>query len=110
MNTYGFIERDVDKYFPHFDRFAIMLKWPKRMWTLLLQCVLVGKAKEVYSALTLEQSADYDEVKAYQLVPEVYRQKLRRYREMDRQTYVDFGREKVDLFDRWCQSQNVNEP
>jgi len=45
----------------------------------LLQSVLTGKAREVYSALSVEQSARYDHVKqvvlkVYELVPEAYRQ------------------------------------
>lgn len=31
-----FNERDVEKYFPHFERVAITLKWPENVWTLLL--------------------------------------------------------------------------
>ncbi|KAI2665316.1 Transposon Ty3-I Gag-Pol polyprotein [Labeo rohita] len=44
-------------------------------------CKLVGKALEVYSTLSLEESLKYDSVKsailrAYELVPEAYRQKF----------------------------------
>ncbi len=47
-----------------------------------LQSVLVGKAQAAYSALSLERSTDYDEVKAvilkaYELVPEAYHQCFR---------------------------------
>ena len=46
---------------------------------LLLQSVLVGKAREVYSAISVEQSSQYDNakqvvLKAYELVPEGYHQ------------------------------------
>ena len=52
------------------------------MRTLMLQSVLTGKAQEVYSALPVEQSKDYTVVKlailkAYEQVPEAYRQKFR---------------------------------
>ena len=40
-----FDERDVDKYFILFESGAFTLKWPKHVWTLLLQCVLSGKAQ-----------------------------------------------------------------
>lgn len=53
-----FVERDVEKYFPHFERVATNLNCPKTAWAFLLQCVLVGKAQEVYSSLTVEQSGD----------------------------------------------------
>ena len=49
---------------------------------MLLQSVLTGKAQEVYSALSIDQSSNYDMVKstilqAYEVVPEAYRQKFR---------------------------------
>lgn len=59
-----FSEKEVDKYFYHFERVALSMKWPKSFWTLLLQCVFTGKAQEVYSALSLEQSGEYDVVKS----------------------------------------------
>ena len=41
-------KHEVDKYFLHFEKVATNLEWPKDVWTLLLQSVLVGKALEVY--------------------------------------------------------------
>ena len=83
------------------------LKWPKEHWTLLLQSVVIGKAREIYTQLSLEQSSDYDKVKelilkAYELVPEAYRQKFRNCRKENDQTHVEFPRTKDQLFDRWC--------
>ena len=104
-----FIEKSVDKYFPQFEKVAENLKWPKPTWTTLLQSVLVGKAAEVYSAMSLTDSSDYEHVKqailkAYELVPEAYRQKFRNYKKFDRQTYVEFSREQEDLFDQWLRA------
>ena len=72
-----FQEKEVDKYFLHFEKVAENLKWPREHWTLLLQSVVIGKAREIYTQLSLEQSSDYDKVKevilkAYELVPEAY--------------------------------------
>ena len=58
-----FQEKEVDKYFLHFEKVAENLKWPKEHWTLLLQSVVIGKAREIYTQLSLEQSSDYDKVK-----------------------------------------------
>jgi len=74
--------------------------------------VLVGKAQEAYSSLSLNQSTDYETVKAsilraYELVPEAYRQRFRNYPKSERQTYVEFAKEKENLFDRWCTSQKA---
>ena len=40
----------------------MLLKWPKER-VLLLQSVLVGKAKEIYGSLSVEQSSNYEHVK-----------------------------------------------
>jgi len=77
----------------------------------LLQSVLVGKAREVYSAMTVEQSAQYDYVKqavlkAYEQVPEAYHQNFRNCRIQDKQTYTEFARDK-ELLDHWCASKEV---
>ena len=92
-----FQEKEVDKYFLHFEKVAENLKWPKEHWTLLLQSVIIGKAREIYTQLTVEQSSSYDTVKelilkAYELVPEAYRQKLRNCKKENEQTHVEFAR------------------
>lgn len=70
-----FSDKELDKYFAHFERVATTLRWPENVWTLLLQCVLTGKAQEVFTALSPDQCGRYHIVKnaivnAYQLVPE----------------------------------------
>ncbi len=74
-----FRESEVDAYFIAFERIAAKLNWPRDMWALMMQCSLVGKAQEVCSALPIDDSLNYDVVKAavlrvYELVPEAYRQ------------------------------------
>ena len=49
-----FQEKEVDKYFLHFEKVAENLNWPKEHWTLLLQSVLIGKAHEIYTQLGVE--------------------------------------------------------
>lgn len=107
-----FRESEVDSYFNAFERIATSLRWPLEFWSLLLQCKFVGKALEVYSTLSLEESLKYDSVKsailrAYELVPEAYRQKFRTHRKTPNQTFVEFAREKGTLFDKWCVANNV---
>ncbi len=108
-----FRESEVDTYFTVFERIASTLKWPRNVWPLLLQCKLIGKAQEVCSALTLEQSLDYDAMKnavlrAYELVPEAYRQKFRSLVKTPRQTFVEFARDKANLFEKWCAANKVD--
>lgn len=107
-----FSEKDVERYFSHFERVATTSKWPRTMWTLLLQSILVGRAQEANSALSLEKSANYDEVKtailkAYELVPEAYHQRFRSCTKFALNTYDELAKQKENLFDRWCTSQKV---
>ena len=74
----------------------------KELWTLLLQSVVIGKAREIYTQLSIEQSSDYDKVKerflkAYVLVPEAYMYKVRNCRKENDQTHVEFARTKEQL-------------
>ena len=73
---------------------------------------MIGKAREIYTQLSLEQSSDYDKVKelilkAYELVHEAFRQKFRNCRKENDQTHVEFARTKEQLFDRWCSSKKI---
>ncbi len=107
-----FREAEVDSYIIAFERIATKLGWPKDMWGLLLQCTFVGKAQEICSSLPIEQSLDYEIVKAavlraYELVPEAYRQRFRNLVKAAKQTYVEFAREKKTLFEKWCLANKV---
>ena len=104
----------MDKYFPHFEKMAQSLKWPKEEWTLLLQSGLEGKTCVVYSALLVEESGQYKVVKmsilkTYELVPEAYWQTYRNTKKTQKHTYVEFGREKEMLFDHRHLSKEVNQ-
>ena len=109
-----FQEKEVDKYFLHFEKVAENLNWPKEHWTLLLQSVLIGKAREIYIQLGVEQSHHYETVKelilkCYELVPEAYRQIFRNCKNDSNQTHVEFARNKEQLFDRWCCSKKIDQ-
>ena len=93
-----FQEKEVDKYFLHFEKVAENLKWPKEHWTLPLQSVVIGKARKIYTQLSLEQSSDYDKVKELILKAyEAYRQKFRNCRKENDQTHVEFAKTKKTI-------------
>lgn len=71
------------------------------------QCKLVGKAQEACADLPIEQSLNFDILKAamfraYELVLEAYRQKFRALSKTASQTYVEFARGKTILSVKWC--------
>ena len=107
-----FQEKEIDKYFLYFKKIAENLEWPKEHWTLLLQSVVIGKAREIFTQLSLKQSSDYDKIKepilkSYELVHDAYRQKFKNCRKENDQTHVEFARIKEQLFDRWCSSKKI---
>lgn len=109
-----FRETEVDSYFSVFERIASTLHWPKEVWPLLLQCKLTGKAQDVCATLSVEDSVNYEVVKAailrtYELVPEAYRQRFRSHKKNSSQTFVEFAREKGILFDKWCTSSKADD-
>lgn len=109
-----FREAEVDSYFGVFERIASALNWAREVWPLLLQCKLTGKAQEVCATLSLEDSLNYDMMKAailraYELVPEAYRQRFRGHKKNSNQSFVEFAREKCVLFDKWCVSSKVTD-
>ena len=102
-----FNESEVDKYFQHFEKIAKNLHLSENVWSTLLQVAINGKVQETFAALSVDDSSDYDVVKAailkaYGLVPETYHQKFRNYRKYDEQTYVEFANQTEVYFDRWC--------
>ncbi len=107
-----FCETDVD-FFCLFECLADVMKWPENEQTLLLQCVLTGKAQKAYSSLSVHDSQKYLKVKdavlkAFELVPEAYRQKFRNLRKPAEQTCCEFGRDLKIQLDRWCAASGTN--
>lgn len=74
--------------------------------------MFTGKAQEAYSALNSADSKVYVKVKAavlkaYELVPKAYRQRFMSLRKREPQTYVEFVRDMVLQFNRWCATSEV---
>ena len=69
--------------------------------------------RQAYNDLPNDISGDYNIVKetilkAYELVPEAYRQQFRACKMTDAQTHVEFIRNKERLFERWVNAKNVD--
>ena len=108
-----FNERDPDTFFTLFERVSEARQWPDGDRVLLLQCVLTGKAQEAYSAVCAQEGLTYEMVKsavlkAYELVPEAYRQRFRHWGKSDKQTNVEFVRDLTTHFHRWCAAEKVD--
>ena len=101
-------------FFSLFEKLADSLQWPKQIWPVLIQPALKGKGRSAFLALSLEESKDYDFAKdsilrVYELTPEYYRLKFRKYRKFDNQSYVEYSHTLTRLHDKWLKSANVVE-
>ena len=110
----AFDENNVAEFFVAFEKITNKLVWPNPMWTTLLQCRLVGKARKVYVTLKEDLCSNYDSVKeivmkAYTLVPEAYRQKFRELKKYPNQIYVKFARMKEQFLNEWLRSKNIGD-
>lgn len=108
-----FSESDPDTFFSLFEHIANARDWPDLDRTMLLQCVLTGKAQEAYSALSAAESKVYETVKSavlkvYELVPEAYRQRFCSGRKGEDQNYSEFTRDLISQFNRWCTASEVD--
>ena len=107
-----FDEEDVGKFFRSFEKVANQLGWHRETWSVLVQSMFRGRAQLAYSSLNDEDSADYEKVKvavlnAYEMVPEAYRLKFRKYSKSDKDTYVEFLRNKSVMFEDWLRAGKI---
>jgi len=107
-----FNEREPDVFFSLFEQLADARSWSVSYRTLLLQSVLTGKAQEAYAYLAWEnityESVKAAVLKAYELVPEPYRQRFRTSQKRANQSHMDFVRELSNHFNRWCVASSVD--
>ena len=90
-------ERDPETFFSLFERKADSGGWPDADCTIMLQCVLTGRAQEAYSVLSVTDSLSYASVwatahKVYEMVPETYLQWFKNSRKEDKQSYQSLWR------------------
>ncbi|KAK4312951.1 hypothetical protein Pmani_015660 [Petrolisthes manimaculis] len=95
-----------------FERVATQLDWPVEQWSFFAQAAFEGKARLLYSSLS-DENLDYPNVKrvileAYDQVPETYRQKFRNYQKGERETYVEFVKEKERYFKAWLRASKID--
>ncbi|KAK4318304.1 hypothetical protein Pmani_010713 [Petrolisthes manimaculis] len=108
-----FNEEEVDIFFREFEKLAGSLHIDEDYWALLVRSVFTGRAQEVSSTLSVEDSGDYTVLKstilkAYDKVPEFYRQKFRNARKDDCMTYGEFANLKERYFDNWCRAVKIS--
>ena len=94
-----FDEENLESFFDAFSKVARSLAWPENKYIILLQSVLKGRAQETYAAMSYEDCQNFDTVKeailkAYELVPESYRQKFRKASKKEGQSFYELVQDK----------------
>ncbi|KAL2081327.1 hypothetical protein ACEWY4_023180 [Coilia grayii] len=107
-----FCPESPDVFFEAFERIATEREWPVEEWVTLIRRELTGKGQEAYTSLAFGDSCEYETVKravlrAYDLVPEAYRQQFRHAKLSPGQSYVDFARQQELTFDKWLRASEV---
>ena len=105
-----FNERDPDVFFELFEHIAENRRWGNVERTLLLQAVITGRAQDAFIALKADERGNYEVVKgailkAFELVPEAYRQRFRYWKKGEREAHTELARELNSLFTRWCAAE-----
>ena len=98
----------MDFYLKRFERFAENAKWPKEEWATNLSALLQGKALDVYSRLSPEDSLKYDALKdalltRYQFTEEGFRIKFRNSKQEVGETASQFMVRLDDYLTRWME-------
>jgi hypothetical protein len=103
----------IDAYLKRFERFAENAKWLKEQWATNLSALLQGKALDVYSRLSAEDSTNYDVLKdsllkRFQLTEEGFRQKLRNCKMEVGETAQQFVVRMEEYILRWMSLAKVD--
>ncbi|KAJ8043233.1 hypothetical protein HOLleu_10230 [Holothuria leucospilota] len=103
-----FQEDNVEKFFNHFEKLGEQLKCPRDKWSILVQSNLTGKAQGVYSALSIEDSMDHDNLKRPYYRPMKWCPKpiAKNLENIVRRIHKHmFVYQSKRHFDRWCASK-----
>ena len=105
-------EHEIETYLITFEKTARMNSWLEDKWAAILQTQLKGKGLKVFAELKDSDCQDFTKLKqslltAYELCPEVYRQKFRQLTKMSNETHPDFAFRLTTAFQRWLQSLNA---
>ncbi|KAK4297347.1 hypothetical protein Pmani_030227 [Petrolisthes manimaculis] len=109
-----FDESQPEVFFAQFEKVASIHQWQRDRWAVMISHVFTGEAKRVYVGLTLDESLDYDLIKAtilqvYKRVPAYYLNLFRTSQKRPDQTCANFFREKEQQCRKWVESAEATD-
>ncbi|XP_023205139.1 uncharacterized protein LOC111612249 [Xiphophorus maculatus] len=104
------VEDDIEHFLTTFERIAAAYRWPKLDWIFHLIPLLTGKARSAYVNMDVDDSLEYEKVKAailqkYDINPETYRQRFRCLDSLDESPKELYSRLK-ELYEKWIQPKD----
>ncbi|XP_043958900.1 uncharacterized protein LOC122823389 [Gambusia affinis] len=104
------VEDDIEHFLTTFERIAAAYRWPKSDWIFQLIPLLTGKARSAYVNMDVDDSLEYEKVKAailqkYDINPETYRQRFRCLDSLDESPKELYSRLK-ELYEKWIQPKD----
>ena len=105
---------DMDAYLRRFERYATANKWGKELWAVSLSALLKGKALEVFSRLSVDDSLDYEKLKAallkrFDLTEEGFKIRFRTSLPDKGETFQQFAVRQAELLRRWIGLSGVEQ-
>ena len=109
----NFNERAAEYFFEQFEKLAVLNDWPTSEYVNLIQFKLVGRAKDVFISLSIDDLTNYDTVKskildAYHITAEKLRQNFRSITKNGGESYLEFINRKSRAFDKWLREAKVD--
>ena len=101
----------MDSYLQRFERFATANNWNREEWAVSLSASLTGKALDVYSRLSDENTTNYDELKnallkIYNLTEHGYREKFRKCRPEKEESPEQYIFRMETYLEKWIELSN----
>ena len=105
---------DLDNYLLRFERYATVAGWQKEAWATLLSSLLLGRALEVYSRLSLDEAMDYERLKLallkrYDFMEFGYRRRFRDAKPDGQESPGQFRVRLKNYLTKWVKLAKVEE-
>ncbi|XP_063334794.1 uncharacterized protein si:ch211-282j22.3 isoform X1 [Pelmatolapia mariae] len=99
-------EDDIEHFLTTFERMAVVCRWQKMDWVFHLIPLLTGKARGAYVHMDMDDSLDYDKVKAailqkYDINPETYRLRFRSLEVKPDENPKELYARLKELYEKW---------
>ncbi|XP_073768889.1 uncharacterized protein isoform X4 [Danio rerio] len=97
---------DIEHFLITFERIATACRWPKADWAFHLIPLLTGRARAAYVQMDLDDSTEYDKVKAailvkYDINAETYRLRFRSLTVLPSEAPKELYTRLKDLYGKW---------